>query len=251
MRRRRRLQQTVNDSVELPARDEDARTALSSIKHIPTAGSSLAVSSDTETPATSEATSETGSTQPTTPSSTFPVQQANAVKSQQLASHNRTITKPAVPIVPITPKVSNNLASSQKGQEAYEFTKIVQQDACNLVSSDELLLPINNKKSDLNAEKRSETSEEPVPHQGKEAPKSWADLVRRQASQKPEANLFSNDNGCSTNGASIQKSGSLGHVLQSFSVSTDFKLSFLEPRGLVNTGNMCYMNSVRPFDNLI
>lgn len=225
-------------------RDENTRTALSSVRHVPTAESSLAVSSDAETPATSEATSETGSTQPTTPSSTFPVQQVNAVKSQTLTGHNRTVTKPAVPIVPITPKVSNNLASNQKGQEVSESTKNAQQDDDVLVSNDESLSP-NGKKSDPDAEKRSQVSEEPVLHQAKEAPKSWADLVRRQTSQKPEANVTQSDNTSGTNGASIQKSGSLGHVLQSFSVSSDSKLSFLEPRGLINTGNMCYMNSVR------
>lgn len=226
-------------------RDENTRTALSSIRHVPTAESSLAVSSDTETPATSEATSETGSTQPTTPSSTFPVQQVNAVKPQTLTGHNRTVTKPAVPIVPITPKVSNNLASNQKGQEVSESTRITQQDNGILVSNDESLSSSNRKKSEPDAEKKSEASEEPIQHQAKEAPKSWAELVRRQTSQKPEANVTLNDNASGTNGASIQKSGSLGHVLQSFSVSSDSKISFLEPRGLINTGNMCYMNSVR------
>ncbi|TQS36579.1 hypothetical protein Golomagni_02967 [Golovinomyces magnicellulatus] len=38
---------------------------------------------------------------------------------------------------------------------------------------------------------------------------------------------------------------SLAEVLESFSTkSNDSKVAFLEPRGLVNTGNMCYMNSI-------
>ena len=226
-------------------RDENNITPLSSLKHAPTADSSLAVSSDTETPATSEATSETGSTQPTTPSSTFPVQQANAVKSQPLVSHNRTVTKPAVPIIPITPKVSNNSASNQKAAEASDSTRVAQQDACVLSSNDEALLSTSSKKSNPDAEKVGEALEGPISHEPKEPPKSWADLVRRQTSQKPEANVILNGNESNANGANIQKSGSLGYVLQSFSVPTEVKLSFLEPRGLVNTGNMCYMNSVR------
>ena len=38
---------------------------------------------------------------------------------------------------------------------------------------------------------------------------------------------------------------SLAESLKSFSAtSNELKVAFLEPRGLVNTGNMCYMNSV-------
>lgn len=43
------------------------------------------------------------------------------------------------------------------------------------------------------------------------------------------------------------KVNSLGEALSSFDIKDiqeTSKLSFLEPRGLVNTGNMCYMNSV-------
>lgn len=46
----------------------------------------------------------------------------------------------------------------------------------------------------------------------------------------------------------VQKSESMSDVLASLggeSVRYSEKIAFLEPRGLVNTGNMCYMNSVR------
>jgi len=46
------------------------------------------------------------------------------------------------------------------------------------------------------------------------------------------------------NGTGASNSGSLGDVLRSYTVESDNKIPFLEPRGLVNTGNMCYMNSV-------
>jgi len=37
----------------------------------------------------------------------------------------------------------------------------------------------------------------------------------------------------------------LASALHEFSATVrDGKLAFIEPRGLVNTGNMCYMNSV-------
>lgn len=71
-------------------------------------------------------------------------------------------------------------------------------------------------------------------------PKSWADLVRsKQAANASSAKV----NGTATNG--VPKSASLTDALRQYDVQNDVDHSFLEPRGLVNTGNMCYMNSVR------
>ena len=73
-------------------------------------------------------------------------------------------------------------------------------------------------------------------------PKSWADLVRAK-----NAGAAS---GAQTNGVSsamktqaLPKSASLAEALRQYT-SASGRLQFLEPRGLVNTGNMCYMNSV-------
>jgi ubiquitin carboxyl-terminal hydrolase 10 len=46
------------------------------------------------------------------------------------------------------------------------------------------------------------------------------------------------------NGPAAPRGNSLADVLASFSVESEKKVTFLEPRGLVNTGNLCYMNSV-------
>lgn len=82
----------------------------------------------------------------------------------------------------------------------------------------------------------------------KATPKSWADLVRTKAAPtaftKAQATI---DDPAHTNGLIPAKTGSLADALSSYNVkdSSDFaKVAFLEPRGLVNTGNMCYMNSV-------
>ena len=81
----------------------------------------------------------------------------------------------------------------------------------------------------------------------KAAPKSWADLVRTKAanaaSEASKSNTLSN-----TNGVISSKAASLAEALSTYNVKDSkeaTKLAFLEPRGLVNTGNMCYMNSVR------
>jgi ubiquitin carboxyl-terminal hydrolase 10 len=77
------------------------------------------------------------------------------------------------------------------------------------------------------------------------APKSWADLVRPQATA-PAANaarVVTNP----PNELGGAKAESLSEVLNDMNSSESepaSKVALLEPRGLVNTGNMCYMNSV-------
>jgi len=47
-----------------------------------------------------------------------------------------------------------------------------------------------------------------------------------------------------TGGFAKANASSLAQALQAYRPGTPDRLAFLEPRGLVNTGNMCYMNSV-------
>ena len=237
--------------MQLPIRDECTETSQSSLENVTSTESTLAVSSDTETPATSETPSETGSTQPTTPSSVFPVQQANAIKTQQPYNHTRTITKAAVPIIPVTPKASANSTLNQKALEPADTTKAVQQNAIAMVKTDGSRNVTRTEQSSSTTDELCDNSQESAFSQPRAPPKSWADLFGRDASQKSEVDVTSNLNGSSANGVGIPKSGSLGQVLQSFSVLNESKLSFLEPRGLVNTGNLCYMNSVSQLVNLI
>jgi ubiquitin carboxyl-terminal hydrolase 10 len=75
-------------------------------------------------------------------------------------------------------------------------------------------------------------------------PKSWANLFKGPTQA---ARLDNGVTGSSTNAAGFAKSNneSLADALVSFNANIhNGKISFLEPRGLVNTGNMCYMNSV-------
>jgi len=74
--------------------------------------------------------------------------------------------------------------------------------------------------------------------------KSWAELVR----SKNPVNLQSssvNATSHTMDSMSNKTSNSLAEVLNKYQVESHDKVSFVEPRGLVNTGNMCYMNSVR------
>lgn len=81
-------------------------------------------------------------------------------------------------------------------------------------------------------------------------PKSWADLVRMKVAPFNDASPggIEASNGQS-NGLHPGKAGSLGEALNAYNVKDRLhanKATFLEPRGLVNTGNTCYINSVCP-----
>lgn len=80
----------------------------------------------------------------------------------------------------------------------------------------------------------------------KVAPKSWADLVRTKVSNPANELKTPENKMLGANGFQHPKA-SMVEVLRNYgSGSYNDRVSFIEPRGLVNTGNMCYMNSVRP-----
>lgn len=180
-----------------------------------------------ETPTTipSDVQSENMSTQPTTPSSAV----ASTAKSQQTPTQTKS-TRAVMPVVPIVPampvgpvafrKPHRDSITSTKSKPTSETESVQNIEEVKLTEAAEALQP-------------------PPP-----APKSWAELVRKQA-----ANAASTANAASSapvvNGATAPKTETLGEVLGELStVEAPSKVVFLEPRGLVNTGNMCYMNSV-------
>ena len=85
-----------------------------------------------------------------------------------------------------------------------------------------------------------------APAQEKAPPKSWADLVRTKPAASNASSTYALQ-GTHGNSLASSKNGTLHEALASYRVTKpgeQSKTSFLEPRGLVNTGNMCYMNSV-------
>ncbi|KAF3394421.1 putative ubiquitin carboxyl-terminal hydrolase 3 [Penicillium rolfsii] len=175
------------------------------------------VSSEPQTPTTSVPPSEGHSTQATTPSPT--------AKSQT----QKKDTKPPIPIVPVVP---NTPVTSRREVK----------DSSSAGS--------DTPKSFTTAPAESETGSTPAVDDttkptspARSAPKSWADLVRsKNAARAPSASASPD-----SSTLAVQKSESLAEVLNSLGEDvTQYsdKIAFLEPRGLVNTGNMCYMNSV-------
>ncbi|KAF3931691.1 hypothetical protein ABW19_dt0202893 [Dactylella cylindrospora] len=84
-------------------------------------------------------------------------------------------------------------------------------------------------------------------------PKSWADLVRSKSAQTPTQIIRpaqTTTNGIPPPGNPEAQQQSLATILRSFHIpkqvasSSEFSPPLIEPRGLINTGNMCFMNSI-------
>ncbi|GIZ38017.1 hypothetical protein CKM354_000144400 [Cercospora kikuchii] len=196
--------------------------------------STIAAPSEPETPATSQAPSESDYTNVSTPATPAPapVPSPKPTPTQQ-APHARRDTRTAIAIPSIPglakpkgvspPSTSHKEVQSQAGEEV--TTKIEEQ----ITSSEEKSAPVE------------ETVKTP---EAKPAPKSWADLVKRNAPKAAAQASGLQKSEVMTNGIPLPKSASLADALRQYSVNSGASLNFLEPRGLVNTGNMCYMNSI-------
>jgi ubiquitin carboxyl-terminal hydrolase 10 len=192
-----------------------------------------------ETPSTNQPQSEEAhSTNPTTPSS---VKQApvtpNGDTTPVAPKHAQKPAIPAVPLVSAVPKgvprdtAPQSADKSAGGDSPTASTQVENQDTG---------------KESVEEEKPT-AGDTPAPAPVAWAkPKHWAGLFDSSA---PRANASKNEKGSTTDqNDSKANTESLADALRSFSVeSNDSKIAFLKPRGLVNTGNMCYMNSVSQF----
>ena len=187
-----------------------------------------------ETPATSRAPSEIDLSQ-ASPSATASEKTVTSPRAAPVQSqHVRRDTRTAI-AVPNIPGFGKPKASPPAAKDS------VQSPSAQVESTTPTPTPDDQKPASEAQDEAPVEAAAPVTPAPKPAPKSWADLVRRNA--PPPSTPTTNG---ATNGAfQLPKSASLADALQQYSVQIDAKLSFLEPRGLVNTGNMCYMNSVR------
>lgn len=199
-----------------------------------------------ETPTTSYDPSDTDSTQPTTPSSAA-VPTPRQQPSQPNKSAHRSMASvstivPAIPNIPLPSRPSKHAPASTTS-ESGKAAGFQPSNRDRLANAVDAAAQAKAEDSAVIAEQTTPTTSPPK----KEAPKSWADLVRTIAPPKStiaaaEANVVTQ-----TNGITNTKTASLSEALSSYSVAEareNSKIAFLEPRGLVNTGNMCYMNSV-------
>lgn len=239
-RRKRTPVAAQEEGLALPSREQDVQEDVKAAEEggngeLESTGeleesqaSTIAVPSDAEvdTPSTSHPPSEID-----VPS----VQQPAAQTAVPVQKHARNATKPAVPLIPIKPaKAASAASTTQKSVNSPPAEKPQPQSVDEAAAS---------------ASEATTAEETPKPA-APAPPKSWAELLRAQKAAaapqvQPQAQPPATTNGVvSTNDPAVPKSNSLADVLASYSVDADKKVSFIEPRGLVNTGNLCYMNSV-------
>lgn len=198
-----------------------------------------AIPPSTPTLPASDALSEEVSTEPTTPASSAA---AASAKSQQTPTQTRT--KPTGQVMPVLPalpqsptatrKVHRDSVASAQSKLSEDAPK---EERPGLTTSADTQEP---------AKPDDDADTAPAPAAPKPKPSSWASLLRPAQSQS--AATTSADVDSNLNGGPMARGEALSDVLHDMNaVDAPSKISFLQPRGLVNTGNMCYMNSASLF----
>lgn len=199
--------------------------------------STVAVPSDIDTPTTSHPPSEAdaNSTHPTTPSSVLqvapvPPTQPGPPHRPSGASHVRTATIPAIPLVPIKPAKPASITSVT--QKSAKSNTVDKEDSKKTEESVPAIA-----EETANEQDKPKVSAAPKPS-------TWAALLRPKPGSAPVQQPTVPNGITTTAPLPVAKSNTLADALTSFSVNSEKKISFLEPRGLVNSGNLCYMNSI-------
>ena len=252
-------------SVELPSNQQVVESHIeaetdASLPETPTVRTahSSERSRGAETPSTQTIPSDDkSSTSRTTPVSTSTAQTDStptATPSKAIKPTSRTAV-PAVPVVPAVPKTG---AKDTKSLATSQETSPEQKQTAPTATSEKV--PGTAVGSVDKSE--SEVKPEPTPAPVKVAPKLWTGLFAKTTPTSTQTvstgtagSTVGSTNGASTEGASGVLAGagfakvnasSLAEALRVYRVGGGYKTAFLEPRGLINTGNMCYMNSVSP-----
>ncbi|PGH15499.1 hypothetical protein AJ80_05516 [Polytolypa hystricis UAMH7299] len=238
-RRKARALQSSSVAVEFRVKHEQATEKVEETTQL--AESLIPEASEPQTPTTSQPTSELGLPQPTTPSSAAPTP---ATSRAQPAVPPTNAARPLAPVVPVVPIFPSSPSASKQPQSAAAprdsaTPKSGPAEAADSQSGQDVSVDVPQP-----AESTPAAEESPKPAAVRAPPKSWADLVRTKASTTGP-NAIAASTGVS--GPAVSRSESLVDVLSSLGSTYEqfgSKIAFVEPRGLVNTGNMCYMNSI-------
>ncbi|KAJ9156543.1 Cysteine proteinase [Pleurostoma richardsiae] len=222
------------------------------------AGESVAPPTRSETPSTQEHPSEdTTSTSPTTPGSVHPPSSTTAATPTP-TKPSKPAVRTAIPAIPIVPIMPRPTVRDVKPNSAADKTNEVDKSSTEQGIKDAQVpaVPTNGVPAQ---EEVKEEAPKPAGQSVKPTPKTWSGLF---AGASPITGAAagagaghgsvngSHDTSAVGNGNAIasgfakSNASSLAEALRLYRVGSGEKIAFLEPRGLINTGNMCYMNSV-------
>lgn len=207
-----------------------------------------------ETPSTQD--QDAASTSPTTPSSVQPPPKPAAATTKP-TTRPTVPAVPAVPVIPALPKAGSKdtAPTAADASSAGDKQTAAASNGAPAESQDTATQEANSA-----AEVKAAEESQPAPAPAPAKPKLWTGLFSKSlaaASTSAAAKTTQTlPNGAAAAAAeassgtpavgSFAKSNasSFAEALQAYRASAQDRLAFLEPRGLVNTGNMCYMNSV-------
>ncbi|KAI0100148.1 hypothetical protein GGR51DRAFT_551648 [Nemania sp. FL0031] len=259
-RRRRRMSATA--SVELPAsqqangKPDEIGKPPSTIRSTTHKNLNEKVA-DAITPGTEalvETPIQTASKKEHTQTTSAPVSPETALSSTSTPSKDgKPSTRPAVPAVPVLPAMPK---TAPKESPSTPTQTVAAMPPVSGQSNDD------SQPSAETVQAKLETAPAFV-KPAKAAPTLWSQVVKSQtltngmssslntsasaapAPVAPSSDAVSANNSTAGPGAFTRSNASsLAEALRDYQVSNGQNIAFIEPRGLVNTGNMCYMNSV-------
>ncbi|RKF73200.1 putative ubiquitin carboxyl-terminal hydrolase 3 [Golovinomyces cichoracearum] len=179
--------------------------------------------------------SEDTLTNPTTPVSVQPQCHTDIIQVTKTAPK---INNRPTPVVPALPRPLHRYALSPSLDKDEEGKNLFHNDILHQACVTDI------EKPQETAKIISQEQEPAAQASAWKTPKIWAGIFHPSAAS---SNLASREavSQSTSQESQVKSVTSLAEVLESFSTkSNESKVTFLEPRGLVNTGNMCYMNSI-------
>jgi ubiquitin carboxyl-terminal hydrolase 10 len=190
-----------------------------------------------------------------TPSSS---QEENLVAQQNISKPVARPPIPTVPAVPVIPAIPKASPKEARPHVTNQQTPSHPTDAGPDPSPEALVPPTAVDAAETPDKTTPLPSLAPAPPPAKLGNKPWATLFNRPAQAQAGSGLAADETARAPNGV-VTADGSAGlnnavsgkgpahgvaEALRSYQVTTPEKVAFIQPRGLINTGNMCYMNSV-------